>query len=1244
MSTILVVDDRSINRKFLAVLLGDAGHTVLEAEDGNEALTTARRSRPDLIITDLKTPVMDGLQLTKHLHDATATADIPVVFYSASYPALEARAVTDSCGMELILPKLCEPQAILDAVAKVLRTQPIGVQAADARASAAVVAGRGPVRKQRRLRRELAHDGRAARQRSELLRRAETRGESSIKLHALNMRTAALLELALTLGALRDSQPMLDLFCRAAQDIVGARYAGVVIADPECDTALEWSASGLDDTARADLGSIDLVHGLLGEVMRGSAPVHLRVLDDDAKHGGLPASHPPIGHLLAVPTCSPSGTIRGVLYFGDKANGAAFDADDAQFATTLASQFALSFGKLRLFQAAQRHAAELQIEVADRKQAQEALRESNEKFSQLADNISDAFWLRSPDMRDVQYVSPAFEQIWGRPMKSLYAKPGDWSEFILREDRVRVVEAFANFVAGARNLDIEYRIVRPDETIRWVRVRGFHVHDAAGKIIRLAGIVTDITEHKEQRDKIERLSRIHAVISGISSAMLHLQNRDELLREACRVAATAGVFPIAWVSAINPETQKGEIVASYGERPDGIDIIAKLGARDAWPMTDRPTYRASQTGRPFVINDLDSSPMMAPILADLVPFGYRACAAFPLNVDAHVVAVLVLLARERGFFDAEEIKLLEWLAADLSFALGNIQKSQRLDYLAQYDTLTGLPNARLFGDRLEHLVQAAQRDESPVCVVVADLERFTKINDTFGRGVGDELLRQVGKRFEQFLVEPYALGRISADTFAVASQRDSEFIATKLRDRMVEALKAPFNIHGREIKIGIQAGIALFPADGDDGKEVFRNAEAALKLAKSSGDSFAYHSSELNARIAQRLVLEAQLRQAIEAQQFVLHYQPRVDMISGEVVGAEALIRWQHPDRGLLGPAEFIAVAEETGLIVPIGAWIIHTVCAQQAAWIAAKLLVVPIAVNVSPAQFETDDLLRTVRDAMSAHSIDGKLLDLELTESAVMNDSTAAATTLKALRKLGVGLALDDFGTGYSSLAHLKRFPFHSVKIDQSFVADVTRNAEDAAIAIAIIAMAHSMNLKVVAEGVETLGQFNYLREHGCDEMQGFFFGAAVAKEAFESDLRSGKCMKFPPPAPADQRTLLLVDDEPGVCSALSRMLRRDGYRILTAASGSEGLDLLAINAVQVIISDQRMPGMSGTEFLNTVKQLYPDTVRIILSGYTDLEVVTESVNRGAVFKFLTKPWDDDLLRDQVRDAFRRYPPEAIR
>jgi len=889
---------------------------------------------------------------------------------------------------------------------------------------------------------------------------------------------------------------------------------------------------------------------------------------------------------------------------------------------------------LKQFEDLQRRAESLAAEVVEHRRIAEYLRDSETRYRHLFDANPLPMWVYDLDSLKFLAVNEAAIEHYGYSQEQFLTM----SITDIRPDSdVLAVQEIANAKKGQAGFTHAgiWRHRKSDGTIIKVEITS-HPIDFSGHRAKLV-LANDVTDRVEQERKIARLSRVRAVTSGISSATLRLRDRNELLQEACRVATIEGVFPLAWVNAIDAHGNRGEMIAWHGDER-AVALIAKLGQPQGWAEEDRPSVRAVRARRCVVVNDVASDPTMAAVRDEMLVGAFRSSAAFPLFVDGNVVAVLVLLASERDFFDAEEIALLESLAADLSYALDYIDKSERLDYLASYDTLTGLPNVRLFGDRLEQFVNASRAERAPVCVVVLDLERFTQINDSLGRSAGDELLRQVAARFGEFLIEPYTLGRVAADTFAAATPNDSRSVVTTLRERMFDALKQPFDIDGREVRITAQAGIAVYPADGDNGHNVFKNAEAALKLAKSSGKHYLYYSAEMNVRIAKRIAFEEQLRIAVAKQQFVLHYQPRVDMISGELVGAEALIRWQHPDKGLVAPSNFITVAEETGLIVPIGAWAIDAVCAQQAAWIAAGINTVPIAVNLSPVQFDKDDLLKSVSDALARHRLDAHHLELELTESTVMNDSAAAIKTLQALRKAGVNLALDDFGTGYSSLALLKRFPFRSVKIDQSFVVDITRNAEDAAIATAIIAMAHRLNLKVVAEGIETQGQFNYLRAQGCDEMQGNFFSPAVAKETFESQLRDHKHVSVPEPPSADQRTLLLVDDESGIRAALTRMLRGDGYRILTASNGAEGLEVLAVNPVQVIISDQRMPGMSGTEFLNVVKELYPDTVRIILSGYTDIEVVTESVNRGAVFKFLTKPWDDDLLREQVRDAFRRH------
>jgi len=312
--------------------------------------------------------------------------------------------------------------------------------------------------------------------------------------------------------------------------------------------------------------------------------------------------------------------------------------------------------------------------------------------------------------------------------------------------------------------------------------------------------------------------------------------------------------------------------------------------------------------------------------------------------------------------------------------------------------------------------------------------------------------------------------------------------------------------------------------------------------------------------------------------------------------------------------------------------------CKQQSAWRAAGLRIVPVAANVSGAQLSRDNLIRVVREALDDNRLEPEWLGLELTKSAAMQDVTRAIKSLEKLRELGIKLSLDDFGTGYSSLSYLKRIPIHSVKIDRSFITDITRSVEDATIALAVIAIARSLGLTSVAEGVETFAQLNYLAQNHCDEMQGYLFSAPLNSETFATLLRERPRLDRRQSAASNGRSLLIVDDELSIGKALTRLLRRDGYHILVAGSGEQALEMLAMHRVQVIISDQRMPGMSGTELLDKVKILYPDTIRMVLSGYTDLNVITESVNRGAVFRFLTKPWDDDNLRAQVRDAFLHH------
>ena len=557
---------------------------------------------------------------------------------------------------------------------------------------------------------------------------------------------------------------------------------------------------------------------------------------------------------------------------------------------------------------------------------------------------------------------------------------------------------------------------------------------------------------------------------------------------------------------------------------------------------------------------------------------------------------------------------------------------------ANYDELTGLANRNLFQDRLSQALAYSRRHESGLALLFIDLDNFKHINDSLGHDSGDLLLTQAATRLSGSVREGDTVTRQGGDEFVLILSEESD--VQTVTKRILKAMSEPFDINGRELRITCSIGIACYPKDGEDQKTLLKNADAAMYRAKELGRNNAqYYETGMNARAMERLELENGLYQALARNEFMLHYQPQVDLRTGEIVGMEALVRWLHPVRGLVSPAVFIPVAEASGLIVSLGEWVLRTACAQNKAWQLAGLKPISVAVNLSARQFRQSDLVEKVADILRETELDSSYLELELTESLVMQDVEKTIATLSRLKAMGIKLSIDDFGTGYSSLSYLKRFPIDTLKIDQSFVRDITTDPDDAAIAKSIISMAHDMQLRVIAEGVETEAQKSFLSLRRCDEMQGYFFSRPVPAVEFEKLLREGRSLSMDDSVAAlGQRTLLLLDDEENILASLVRLLRRDGYKILKATSAAVAFELLAAHPVGVIVSDQRMPEMNGVEFLRRVKRLYPDTVRMVLSGYTDLKSVTDAINEGAVYKFLTKPWDDELLRANIQEAFQRH------
>jgi diguanylate cyclase (GGDEF)-like protein/PAS domain S-box-containing protein len=564
--------------------------------------------------------------------------------------------------------------------------------------------------------------------------------------------------------------------------------------------------------------------------------------------------------------------------------------------------------------------------------------------------------------------------------------------------------------------------------------------------------------------------------------------------------------------------------------------------------------------------------------------------------------------------------------------------AERIQYLSSFDPLTNLPNRNLFSDRLGQALITAHRFNRETAVILLDLDRFRFINDTLGPPVGDEILIEVARRLNTQVRDGDTIGRRSGNEFGfVMASLGQERDAIALAQRMLDAIAIPIEVGGHSINLTACIGVSVAPRDGNDVDTLLKCADAALLRAKKCGqNAFRFYSPEMDADAARRLGLEGALRQALQRDELTVYYQPQISLDSGNMIGMEALLRWNNPVFGSVSPAEFIPIAEETGLILPIGEWVLRTSCLQARQWLDLGLASLRIAVNLSSRQFRQPNLPEMVSQCLAETGLPAGALELEITESALIDDVDEAIVQCRTLKALGIKISLDDFGTGYSSLAYISRFPFDKIKIDQSFVRDITENPVNAAIATAAIVMARSLNLSVLAEGVETEAQASFLRARRCDSMQGYLFSRPLPAAEFEQLLAGRKRLQLVDIVPEKKQTLLIVDDEPNILTSLSRLLRREGFNILTANSPSAAFEHLAKHPVQVILSDQRMPEMSGTEFFSRVRQLYPDTIRIVLTGYTDLESVTGAINRGAIYKFLTKPWDDDLLRDQIREAFR--------
>jgi diguanylate cyclase (GGDEF)-like protein len=485
---------------------------------------------------------------------------------------------------------------------------------------------------------------------------------------------------------------------------------------------------------------------------------------------------------------------------------------------------------------------------------------------------------------------------------------------------------------------------------------------------------------------------------------------------------------------------------------------------------------------------------------------------------------MVFLSAEKNTFTPEFAELLQRLADNVSFALENFDRAdqkdkadQRIEYLASHDSLTDLPNREMFSGLLRQVIETAHRHQRRFAVLFIDLDRFKVINDSLGHDAGDMLLVEVASRLRGALRSSDVVARLGGDEFVVILEECAEIDdVERIAANLLCVLCQPMELRGHECHTTASIGIAMYPQNGSDALTLTKNADMAMYLAKEDGkNSFRFFSKEIKAQSIERLALETALRHALERDQLSLHYQPKVDMASGQITGVEALLRWSHPEFGMMSPLQFIPLAEETGLIVPIGRWVLMEACAQNMAWQRRGLRPVSVAVNLSPRQFADEHLLQNIDEALASSGMSPVLLQLEVTESMVMRNVSRAVRVLDAIRNRGIRLAIDDFGTGYSSMSLMKQFPIDTIKIDRSFVRDLPDDSEDRAIAQAIIGMGKALGMTVIAEGVETVEQQAFLRSHGCDEMQGFLFSKPLPSRQLADLLRAAPLLASPPLQP---------------------------------------------------------------------------------------------------------------------------------
>jgi diguanylate cyclase (GGDEF)-like protein/PAS domain S-box-containing protein len=714
----------------------------------------------------------------------------------------------------------------------------------------------------------------------------------------------------------------------------------------------------------------------------------------------------------------------------------------------------------------------------------------------IADTGSAGLW---------HYVSPQIEAILGYTPEEWCANPHLWSQRLHSADRERVLTKESGFAAGEKTLPAdEYRMLHRDGHVVWIRDDAALHRDGAGRV-RWHGVLSDITAQKRAEAELERRAAQQAAVARLGERALERVDISALIQQACTSATELLDAELASVAELSPDGSTFRLRAGAGWPPGYIGVATLI----AGPKSHAGYTIA--TGAPVVVTDWATEERFSESRA--LEVGARSGISVAIEGIAQPFGVFAVHSNSPREYSAGDVDFVQSIANVLADALARQATEDEIRHRALHDSLTGLPNRILFLDRLEQALARLRRGNSMAAVMFLDLDRFKHVNDSLGHHAGDEILTAVAPRLKQALRATDTVARFGGDEFGILLEDiGSEVAATQAAERIAAVFARPFVLGTAEHFVTASVGIALAHG-GERADELVRDADTAMYRAKEGGRArYELFDDDLRARAVSRLRMETELRRALERRELRLEYQPVVSLRDDAIVGVEALLRWQHPDRGLIPPAEFIPIAEETGLIEPIGSRVLEEACRQAAEWHAAMPDRAPvgISVNMSAVQIANATLPDTVAMALRAADLDPSTLSLEITESVLLGETGRLAETLASLRNLGVRLVLDDFGTGYSSLGYLTRLPLDALKVDRAFVDGLGRDPQDTSITEAIVAMARALSLPVTCEGVETEVQLGELRRMGCDLVQGFYFSRPVGARAIKSMLLRGRPVAF--------------------------------------------------------------------------------------------------------------------------------------